>query len=74
MQLLLHFKEDSFETLQGFRSWSEDVHIFVIFSKNELISHFSDQSQQKLCILCAQLLLPFYSDCFEILQMFLIMV
>ena len=47
------FYADSFEPLQVFRSWSEDVHIawiessdyfLSLFSQNEL-SHFPDKSE-----------------------------
>ena len=41
MELLLQFFSDCFETLQVFRSWSEDVHIVLATSSDYLLSFFS---------------------------------
>ena len=79
MHFLLQFYVNSFETLQVFRSWSEDVHIVWAYSPqnfychflhkfNEL-SHFCDQIKI-LGILCMHLLLQFNVDTFETLQVF----
>ena len=40
MQLLLQFYADSFETLQVFRSWSKEVHIFCIISDYFLLLYY----------------------------------
>ena len=77
MQLLLQFYLDSFETLQVFRSWSENVHIVWIylqischfFHKMNLVI-FPAEVNRYICILCMQLLLQFYSDSFETWQAF----
>ena len=74
MQLLLHFYTDSFETLHGLKN----VHIYLdiilklflsLFSQTQL-SHFSSKTEKILSILCMQLLLQFYFDSFETLQVF----
>ena len=40
MDFLLHFYSDSFETLQMFRSWSDDVHIVLILSSDNFCHSF----------------------------------
>ena len=77
-QLLQQFHADSFETLQVFRSWSEDVHLvqynnpqitFCNFFHKLKIVIFEGKLNIK-GILCWQLLLQFYADSFETLQVF----
>ena len=75
-QLLLQFYADSFEILQTFWSLSDDVHMYVLDIIPRLFIVFllqpfrylllSKGPVRILCTLCAQLLLPFYSDSFEI--------
>ena len=67
MHLLLQFLYDSYETLQVYRSSSEDF--CYIFHKIEL-SHFWGKSEKILGILCIYLFLQFYADFFETLLMF----
>ena len=53
MQLLLQFYFDSFETLQEFRSWSADVHIFWIKSSDSFchfLSHLSRRLMGELIV------------------------
>ena len=76
MQLILQFYADSIETSHVLRPWSEDVHIFVynshfcpFFHKMNLVI-FPSQNEWILGILCTQLLLQFYADSFETLQVF----
>ena len=38
--LLLQFNANCFETLQGFWSWSDVVHVVSIKSSDYLLSHF----------------------------------
>ena len=80
-QLLLQFYADSFETLQIFLSWSEDMHvvwilpeiIFCHFFHNlnlVIFRRFYCQSEKIVGTLCAQLLLQFYIYSFETSQVF----
>ena len=39
-QLLIQFYADSFETSQVFWSWSEDVHVVLIYSSDYILSLF----------------------------------
>ena len=86
-QLLLRFYANTFETLQMFYSWSIDVHImgynpqfyFLFHVLHVKLRHFSDVIPIKVNryvvgTLCAQLLLSFYDDSFETLQVLLTMV
>ena len=64
LKFLLQFYCDSFETLQVFRSWSEDVHIvwatssdyFLLLILQNNFSHFCGPSEKILGILCMHLL------------------
>ena len=61
MHLLLQFYADSFETLQVFRLWAEDLYFFfrlflLLFSQNELsyYDHFIGITRLKSNISCVK--------------------
>ena len=72
---LLQLYSDSFETLQVFRPWFEDVQyldiihrlVLLLFSQN-VLSHFFPPKVNRYSV--SFMLLSFYSKYFETLQMF----